>query len=88
MKGLGSVAHRSASLKTPMKEKFVSIYEDIFKGKSAIQTTKNADTFVARQQMQRFWDELFLLKVGFIKCGVFCVKAVAVTSSIVRYRWM
>ncbi|KAL2612732.1 hypothetical protein R1flu_024424 [Riccia fluitans] len=58
------LAYRSAeNYKAPLKEKFVSLYEDIFAGRSPIHTAKNQG-IQGRAIITRFWDELLLLKVN------------------------
>jgi hypothetical protein len=53
--------------KAPLKEKFVSLYEDIFAGRSPIHTTKDQGV-QGRAALTRFWDELLLLKVKRLSC--------------------
>jgi hypothetical protein len=67
MRQQGLVARRGsftgrANLKPPLKEKFVYLYEDVFSERSPIQAARQ-EGFSGRQALQRFWDELFLLKV-------------------------
>lgn len=55
---------RSAdTYKAPLKEKFVSLYEDIFAGRSLMHTAKDQGV-QGRAALTRFWDELLLLKVS------------------------
>jgi len=51
-----------ANLKPPLKEKFVQLYDDIFHERGPIQAARS-EGFAGRQALQRFWDELLLLKV-------------------------
>ncbi|BBN17037.1 hypothetical protein MPTK1_7g11460 [Marchantia polymorpha subsp. ruderalis] len=58
------LAYRSAeNYKAPLKEKFVSLYEDIFAGRSPIHTARDQG-IQGRAIITRFWDELLLLKVN------------------------
>ncbi|KAL3680336.1 hypothetical protein R1sor_023292 [Riccia sorocarpa] len=58
------LAYRSAeNYKAPLKEKFVSLYEDIFAGRSPIHTARDQG-IQGRAVITRFWDELLLLKVN------------------------
>eukprot|EP00850_Spirogloea_muscicola_P013301 SM000089S23857 [mRNA] locus=s89:383658:387362:+ [translate_table: standard] len=52
-----------AGLKPALREKFVSVYEDVFEGRSPLQAARDQG-FAGRQGLQRFWDELLLLKVN------------------------
>lgn len=52
-----------SDLRPALKEKFVSLYEDVFALRSPIQTARD-EGFAGRQTVQRFWDELLLLKVN------------------------
>ncbi|CAI7864114.1 unnamed protein product [Closterium sp. NIES-53] len=69
MRSQGLVAHKTsraggaANLKAPLKELFVCRYEDVFNGRSPISTCREKG-FEGRQELQRFWDELLLLKVN------------------------
>lgn len=68
MRQQGLVSRRSsqagkANLKPPLKEKFVFLYEDVFNERSPIQSARQ-EGFAGRQALQRFWDELFLLKAS------------------------
>lgn len=56
---------KSESYKSLFKEKFVSLYEDIFALRSPLQTAKDQG-IQGRVTIGRFWDELLLLKVGLI----------------------
>jgi hypothetical protein len=61
----------SSNLKPAMKEKFVAIYEDIFGLSSPVQQAREMG-MAGRASLQRFWDELLLLKVSFlmvVPCG-------------------
>lgn len=54
---------KSESYKSLFKEKFVSLYEDIFALRSPLQTAKDQG-IQGRVTIGRFWDELLLLKVN------------------------
>ncbi|CAM6088712.1 unnamed protein product [Calypogeia fissa] len=60
--------------KAPLKEKFVSLYEDIFAGRSLIHTAKDQGV-QGRAALTRFWDELLLLKVNDVFLSQFIAKA-------------
>ena len=61
-RGSRSLSSSSTSLRPALKEKWVSLYEHIFALTSDVQRLKD-DGFHGRQALQRFWDDLFLLKV-------------------------
>jgi hypothetical protein len=52
----------SENFKPVFKEKFVSLYEDIFALRSPLQSAKDQG-IQGRVAIGRFWDELLLLKV-------------------------
>ena len=60
---VGPEGRRSGGLRPAFQEKFVSVYEHIFAGSSPIQSARE-EGFVGRQALNRFWDELLLLKVN------------------------
>lgn len=53
---------KTESFRPVFKEKFVSLYEDIFALRSPLQAAKDLGIH-GRVTIQRFWDELLLLKV-------------------------
>lgn len=53
----------NSSSKTPLEEKFVHIYKDIFSGCSPIHSKKDSG-IQGHAAVTRFWDELLLLKVN------------------------
>lgn len=56
---------KSDNYRPVFKEKFVSLYEDIFALRSPLQTAKDLG-IQGRVTIGRFWDELLLLKVVLI----------------------
>lgn len=54
-----------SDLRPSLKEKFVAVYDEVFALKSPIQLRRD-DGFEGLQAIQRFWDELLLLKVMYI----------------------
>jgi hypothetical protein len=56
---------KSDNYRPVFKEKFVSLYEDIFALRSPLQTAKDQG-IQGRVAIGRFWDELLLLKVGIV----------------------
>ncbi|CAM6104686.1 unnamed protein product [Calypogeia fissa] len=60
--------------KAPLKEKFVSLYEEIFAGRSLIHTAKDQGV-QGRAALTRFWDDLLLLKVNDAFLSQFIAKA-------------
>jgi hypothetical protein len=63
--GPGSGRHMAviAGKSAAFKEKFVSLYEDIFALRSVLQTAKDQG-IQGHTAIARFWDELLLLKVN------------------------
>lgn len=60
---MAQLSRSTRSSKTPLEEKFVHIYKDIFSGCSSIHSKKESG-LQGHAAATRFWDELLLLKVN------------------------
>lgn len=72
----GVLKRTNSSLKPAMREKFVAIYEDIFALSSPVQQAREQG-ISGRASLQRFWDELLLLKVTMLLLQTHCRKVMS-----------